>query len=97
MSEDIGVDSAMRDPDLSRIGGIMVCVSSTTYHTVNLNTLTILQLPSQSDLEKLTGDKRCNLFRETQVPDFSKEPLKAYQDLFRAGRTTGITISKDFL
>lgn len=61
MSEDIGMDWAMRVPDLDRVGGIMVCVSSTTYHTVNLDTLTVLQLPSQSDLEKLTSDKRRNL------------------------------------
>ena len=55
------MDWAMRVPDLDRVGGIMVCVSSTTYHTVNLDTLTVLQLPSQSDLEKLTSDKRRNL------------------------------------
>ena len=31
MSEDIGNDLVIRDPDLDRIGGIMVCVSSIIY------------------------------------------------------------------
>lgn len=51
-------------------------------------------LPNQSDLDRLTRFKTYHLFGAEHVPEINKGPLQDGQEVFRVGRTTGLTVGK---
>ena len=42
----------------------------------------------------MTGDKRYNLLAAKHVPGIDLQPLSEGQDVFKVGRTTGLTVGK---